>query len=174
MTLPLIFVSSLILVPILFLRSLFITSLMTLPKALDHTMMNHMKIQLWFFWGHCRFRRRCTRRLNLTYRIESIKMSCWYQNFTQPGPTCKLTFMLANLDCFGEFRHWFHMPLEKIEVLTNLSINRGYIDPPRSHRCDAEFCKRLELLVMSALYLLGMFTGFCSFRALCHISTSEV
>jgi hypothetical protein len=48
---PLIFVQSLILVPILVLRSLFVTSPMTLPMVLDHTMMNHVKIQLRVFWG---------------------------------------------------------------------------------------------------------------------------
>jgi hypothetical protein len=83
-------------------------------------------------------------------------------------------YMLANLDRFREFRHWICMPFEKIEVLTNILINWGYIDPPRSHCCRAEFCKHSELLVMLALYLLGTSAGFCSCRALCHISISEV
>jgi hypothetical protein len=66
------------------------------------------------------------------------------------------------------------MPLSKVEDLTNISIDRGYIIPPRSHRRRAAFRERSELLVISALYILGSGAAFCSCNPLCGISTSEV
>ena len=47
------------------------------------------------------------------------------------------------------------MPLSKVEDLTNILIDRGYIIPPRSHRRRAVFRERSELLVMYVLYILG-------------------
>ena len=81
---------------------------------------------------------------------------------------------LGNSDRYGEFRHWFRMPLTKVEELTNILIDRGFNNSPRSHWCRAVFCEHLELLVMSALYLLGTGAAFCSCKPLCGISTSEV
>ncbi len=52
------------------------------------------------------------------------------------------------------------MPLAKVEVLTNILIDRGYIVPPRSHWQRAVFYERLKLLVMSALHLLAMGAAF--------------
>jgi hypothetical protein len=66
------------------------------------------------------------------------------------------------------------MPLSKVEDLTNILIDCGYIIPPRSHWRRAAFCERLELLVMTALYLLGLGAAFRSCKRLCGISTSEV
>jgi len=55
----------------------------------------------------------------------------------------------------------------KVEELTNISIDHGYMR-------RAVFRERSELLVMSALNLLGTGAGFCSCKPLCGISTSEV
>ena len=68
------------------------------------------------------------------------------------------------------------MPLSKVEDLTNILIDRGYIIPPRprSHWRCAVFCEHSELLVMSVLYLLGTGAAFCYCKPLCGISTSEV
>jgi hypothetical protein len=66
------------------------------------------------------------------------------------------------------------MPLTKVEELTNILIDRGYINLPRSHRRRAVFREHSELLVMSGLYLLGTGAAFCSCKPLCGISTSEV
>ncbi len=66
------------------------------------------------------------------------------------------------------------MPLMNFEELTNILIDRGYINQPRSHRRCAVFRERLDLLVMSALYLLGTGAAFRSCKPLCDISTSEV
>jgi hypothetical protein len=62
---------------------------------------------------------------------------------------------ISSSDCFGDFHHWFCMPLAKVEVLTNILIDCVYIVPPSSHWQRAVFCKRLELLVMFALHLLA-------------------
>jgi hypothetical protein len=66
------------------------------------------------------------------------------------------------------------MPLAKVEVLMDILINCGYIDPPRLHHHRSEFQERSELLVMSALYLLASGAAFWSCKALCNINTSEV
>ncbi len=64
------------------------------------------------------------------------------------------------------------MHLTKVEELTNILIDSGYSNPPRSHRCRAVFSKRSEFLVMSVLYLLGTGATFRSCKPLC--GTSEV
>ena len=66
------------------------------------------------------------------------------------------------------------MPLSKVEDLTNILIDWGYIIPPMSYCHYYVFCQRLELLVMSTLYLLGSGAAFRSCKPLCGISTSEV
>ena len=66
------------------------------------------------------------------------------------------------------------MPLTKVEELTNILTDRGYNNPPRSHRRRAVFRNRSELLVMSMLYLLGTGAPFRSCKPLCGISMSEV
>ncbi len=66
------------------------------------------------------------------------------------------------------------MPLMKVEELTNILIDSGYINPPRSHLRRAVFRERSELLVMSTLYLLGTGAAFRSCKPLCGIFTSEV
>jgi hypothetical protein len=119
-----------------------------------------------------RCRKKC--RTNCVFRFENMKKSCWYRYITRPGVTREIMHELSSSDRFGEFRHWFHMPLSKVEDLTNILIDRGYIIPPRSHRRRAVFRERLELLVMSALYLLGSGAAFRSCKPLCGISTLEV
>ena len=66
------------------------------------------------------------------------------------------------------------MSLAKVEELTSRLIARGYIRRPRSLMCRAEFFERAELLVMSALYILGHGAHFRSLRALTHICMSDI
>ena len=96
------------------------------------------------------------------FRVESVKKSCWYRNFTAPGDTQELTHLLSSSDRFGEFCHYFRMPLSKVEELTEQLISRGYVRYPRTRSRQAEFRERTELLVMSALYLLGKGAAFRS------------
>ena len=121
-----------------------------------------------------RHRQRRPRQPNRLWRVESVTRSCWYRNFTAPGETRELTHLLSSSDRFGEFRHLFRMPLSKVEELTQQLIDRGYVRYPRTRCRQAEFRERTELLVMSALYLLGTGAAFRSCRSLCLISTSEV
>jgi len=126
--------------------------------------------------GHHRRQKRWRhhRRPNRLFRVESVRKSSWYRNFTVPGETRDLTHELSSSDCFGEFRHYFRMPLSKVKALTDTLIERGYVRFPRSRCRQAEFCERTELLVMSSLYLLGTGAAFRSCQSLCSISTSEV
>mgnify|MGYP006186336597 FL=1 len=98
-----------------------------------------------------RRRRRRPRRPNRLFRVESVKKSCWYRNFTAPGETRDLTHELSSSDRFGEFRHYFCMPLSKVEELTEKLITHGYVRYPQTRCRQAEFRERTELLVMSAL-----------------------
>jgi hypothetical protein len=66
------------------------------------------------------------------------------------------------------------MPLEKVEQLVDLFIQRGYIPEPKRTMHKLEYRERAELLVMSSLYLLGRGTAFCSCRALCYISVLKI
>jgi hypothetical protein len=84
---------------------------------------------------HRQRRSRKKQRTNRVFRLENIKKSCWYRYFTCPGLTRDIKHELSNSDRYGEFRHWFCMPLTKVEGLTNILIDREYINPPRSHRC---------------------------------------
>ena len=121
-----------------------------------------------------RKRQRRPRRKNRLFRIESVKDSSWYRNFTAPGVTRDITHELSSSDRFGKFRHYFCMPLSKVEELTEKLITRGYVRFPRTRCRQAEFRERTELLVMSSLYLLGTGAAFRACRSMCLISTSEV
>lgn len=121
-----------------------------------------------------RRRRRRPRRPNRQLRFQSVLTSCWYVNFLKPGQTRDMAHELSSSDRFGEFRHWFRMSLAKVEELTRTLIARGYIRRPRSLVRRAEFFERAELLVMSALYILGHGAAFRSVRALTHICMSDI
>ncbi len=122
--------------------------------------------------GQCRCHQK--RRKNRCFIAKCVKTSCWYINFLQPGETRELTHLMSSSDQYGDFRHWFRMPLKKVERLTDMFIESGYIVPSRCAWRRADFCERVELLVMSALYILGKGAAFHSCRALCNISTSQV
>jgi hypothetical protein len=124
--------------------------------------------------GRKHWRRRRQRCPNRLFRIESVKNSCWYRNFTRPGVTRELTHELSSSDRFGEFRQFFRMPLSKVEMLTDTLIQRGFVPTPRTKFRQAEFRERTELLVMSAIYILANGAAFRSCRTLCGICTSEV
>jgi hypothetical protein len=65
------------------------------------------------------------------------------------------------------------MPLYKVEELTTLLVSRGCIREPRTYWQMQEFRDPKELLVMSALYILGHGASFQSQWPLCHMSKSE-
>ena len=121
-----------------------------------------------------RKRGRRVRRSNRLYRIESVRTSMWYQRFTKEGTTRQLTHELSSSDRFGSFRHFFSMPLSKVQSLAYILITRGYIKKHRTRFRQVEFEDRTELLVMSALYMLGRGASFRSCQDMCNISTSEV
>ena len=121
-----------------------------------------------------RRRGRKQRNPNRQYRRDSVLSSSWYRSFLRPGITRELTHELSAADRFGEFRSLFRMPLAKVEELTDILVNRGYIKVPRSHRFRAEFRERSELLVMAVLYRLGNGNSFRQLRSMCHISVSEI
>ncbi len=75
-------------------------------------------------------RRRCRRtrqRKNRYYHKDSVLLSPWYINFLCPGIIHDLTHELSSSDRFGKFRSLFQMPLSKVEELTDILINQGYI-----------------------------------------------
>jgi hypothetical protein len=67
-------------------------------------------------------------------------------------------------DCDGEFHCAFHMSLEKVEHLTKKL---------RSVCCWDEYPKRCELLIMSALFILGTGAPFRLLYPLTHISKTD-
>ena len=95
-------------------------------------------------------------------------------NFLAPGSVRDKTYELSLADRFGEFCHWFRMPLTKVEQLADMFINPEYVQPSHSFLRRGNFRECVELLVMSLLYLLGSGTAFCSCRVVCKISTSEI
>ena len=113
-------------------------------------------------------------RPNCVFCKENVKKSCWYRYFTRPGLIRETTHELSTSDCFGKFRHWFCMSLAKVEDLTTILIDCGYITRPRSHHHRKVFRERSELLVMSVLYLLATGAEFRCCKPLCGICTSEV
>jgi hypothetical protein len=124
---------------------------------------------------HCCCCHCCRRqRPNCMYCIESVKTSCWYREFLQPGPVRDLTCELSSLDRYLEFCDFFRMPLTKVDELVDVFIWRGCLHMPRSLSWRAKFCERAKLLVMSALYILGKGASFRCCCTLTHISTSEV
>ena len=94
------------------------------------------------------------------YRIESMKSLCRYCEFLWPGPVRDLTYELSFSDCISEFRDFFCMPLSKVEKVTGLMKQRGYMWMPRSLSWRCKFDEHVELLVMSTLHILGMGATF--------------
>jgi hypothetical protein len=82
-------------------------------------------------WHHCCRSCRRRRRNNHMYRIKSVKTSCWYREFLQPGPVRDLTYELSSSDRFSEFCDFFLMPLTKVDELVDVFIQRGYLRMPR-------------------------------------------
>jgi hypothetical protein len=113
-----------------------------------------------------RHRRRRIRRTNRHFRIESIKKSSGIT-------TREMTQELSSSDRYGDFRHYFRMPLFKVEELTTLLIRQGYIDQPRSYFRQREYRERADILVMSVLHTLGNGASFRSLRAQTNISISK-
>ena len=74
--------------------------------------------------------RRCIQQSNRQFWIESVKKSCWYVQFLKPGITREMMHELSSSDRYGDFCHYFRMPLFKVEELTSLLIRRGYINQP--------------------------------------------
>ena len=64
------------------------------------------------------------------------------------------------------------MPLFKVEELTSLLIQWGYIDQLWSYFRQQEYRNRAAILVMSALFMLGNRASFCSLRSQINISMS--
>ena len=125
---------------------------------------------------HVSFRRRCHRRIcrsNRHFWIESVKKSCWYVQFRKPGITHEMTHELSSSDRYGNFCHYFRMPLFKVGELASFLIWRGYINHPPLYFQQQEYRERAEILVMSALFTLGNSALFCSLRAQMNISISE-
>ncbi len=120
-----------------------------------------------------RRRKRKKRSKNSTHYRASVWTSCWYINYLAPGNFRELTHELSTSDRYGEFRHWFRMPLYKVEELTTLLMTWGYVREPRTFWRSQEFRECTELLVMSSLYVFGRGASFRSLRPLCHISASE-
>ncbi len=100
--------------------------------------------------------------------------SCWYQNFLKPREKGELQMEMSSSDHDGEFCCVFCMLLEKVEHLTKKLIVRGYLPPPQSLCCRDEYPERCELLVLSALYILGTGAPFCLLYPLTYISKTEI
>ncbi len=66
------------------------------------------------------------------------------------------------------------MSLDQMEKLTKKLMARGYLPQPRSLHRQAEYAKRCELLVMSALYILGTGARFRSIYPLTNILATEI
>ena len=96
--------------------------------------------------NHCR-RRHKKRRPNCQFPKKSVKESWWYCAFLRPWMTRNLMHELSISDRFGEFCIWFRMPLSKVEELTDIFINRGYLKPARSLLRGYEFRKWSELFI---------------------------
>ena len=120
-----------------------------------------------------RHRRRRICRSNHHFWIESVKKSRWYIQFLKPGITREMTHELSSSNRYGNFCHYFRMPLFTVEELTSLLIQRGYIDQPRSYFPQQEYHKRAEILVMSALFTSGNSASFHSLRVQMNISISD-
>jgi hypothetical protein len=60
------------------------------------------------------------------------------------GNVQDVTHKLSTSDQFGEFHHWFCMPLFKVKELTDMLMLSGCITKPQSLSCCAEFSKCSE------------------------------
>jgi hypothetical protein len=117
-----------------------------------------------FGWPKKKRQKQKQRSPNRTSYRASVRTSCWYKNYLEPGQVRETTHKLARSDWYGELCHWFQMPLYKVERLTTNFVPRGCIREPRIHWRMQEFHNHAELLVMSALNILGHGASFRSLR----------
>ena len=88
-----------------------------------------------------RRRRRCRiRRTNCHFRIESVKKSCWYLQFLKPGITREMTHELSSSDRYGDFRHYFRMPLFNSLTAMFAYLRPHFFDLPKKINFSANFC----------------------------------
>jgi hypothetical protein len=66
------------------------------------------------------------------------------------------------------------MKLEKVEELTKILVERGYIVETRLLQFHAKFCERSELLVLTALFRLGSGNSFHQIHSNTYISVTEI
>jgi hypothetical protein len=79
-------------------------------------------------------RHNCKRRPNRCILNKSVKSLCWYINFFKLGETRELTHLMST-NQYGDFRHWFWIPLKKVESLAEIFIEHGYIVSSRRAWC---------------------------------------
>jgi len=94
------------------------------------------------------------------YKFGDIFSSCWYSKFLTRDSngvegSRTLTRRLSSLDRQGTFRSAFRLPLDKVERLAMLMLEKGIILPTR--RIHSAFAVQLkaELHVLGALSVLG-------------------
>lgn len=76
-------------------------------------------------------------------------------------------------DKFSIVRSNIWMPLHKIDKLTELFINRGWVQPTKRVRLRQHLCDRTQLLMMAVLKVLGNRRPFCQFKIQTEFSIEE-
>ena len=71
--------------------------------SIDYSIKNYV------VFSRCRYRRKCWS--NRHFQIESVQTSCWYVQFLKPGITHDMTHELSRTNRYGNFCHFFRMPL---------------------------------------------------------------
>ena len=75
------------------------------------------------------------------------------------------TYYLSERDRFGQFRCLFRVPLKKVDDLVSIFLEKGWIPIGRATETDEEFKLKAELLIMSALNVLGHNSPFRSLQS---------
>ena len=106
------------------------------------------------------------------YTLGNLFHSCWYTKFLAPDSRSR-TRRMSGRDNQGVFRATFRLPLDKVERLANLMIDKRIIGPTRRIKTAIAVQVKAELHVLGALCILGHGLPFQVISSNSNISKEE-
>ena len=96
-----------------------------------------------------------------SYSDGNVSEANWNKKFLC-GKVRARTYYLSERDRFGDFRCLFRVPLKKVDDLVSIFLENDWIPHGRASETDETFKLKAELLIMSALNMIGHNSPFRS------------
>ena len=116
--------------------------------------------------------RRSRRPNQFDYEFGNVFDANWYRKFLHPD-VCERTYIESERDRYGQFRTLFRVPLEKVDGLVHLFLDKGWIRYTKHCVNDDQLHVKAQLLMLATLNVLGHHSPFRTLQSNTEISTSE-